>query len=84
MKKLATVGEKILCGPQRAMALETGLRSFVASLDRSADRFLRQNVGWHEHNSGTYVLPGGQKGEKIDPLKEGDTKTLDFKIKPKL
>ena len=40
-----------------------------------------QLVGWHEHESGTYFLPGGQKGEKIEPLKENETKVLDFKIK---
>ena len=38
-------------------------------------------VGWHEHESGTYFLPGGRNGEKIEPLKENEVKVLDFKIK---
>jgi hypothetical protein len=37
-----------------------------------------QLVGWHE--AGNYFLPGGQKGETIGPLKENETKELDFKI----
>jgi hypothetical protein len=40
-----------------------------------------QFVGWHE--GADYFLPGGQKGEKIGPLKENETKEFDFKISKK-
>jgi hypothetical protein len=39
-------------------------------------------VGWHEDEP-HYILPGGQKGEKIGPLKENETKELNFKITKK-
>jgi hypothetical protein len=36
-------------------------------------------IGWHE--GAKYFLAGGQKGDTIGPLKENETKELDFKIK---
>jgi hypothetical protein len=38
-----------------------------------------QLMGWHE--PGEYFLPGGEKGETVAPLKENETKVMDFKIK---
>jgi hypothetical protein len=38
-------------------------------------------VGWHEGGVDNYFLPGGQKGEAIQPLKANETKVMDFKIK---
>jgi hypothetical protein len=38
-------------------------------------------VGWHEPDQ--YFLSGGANGDKIGPLKEGETKELNFTIKNK-